>query len=439
MRLNVQTLDRRRLTHEGAPARRIIPEQELRRSVMACMLWEDTFYESGVDIATRITDLVGRVSPRFVADLAVEARGRFKLRHVPLLLVRELARKPRAVAPFVQDILYDTIQRPDELAEFMAIYWKDGRCPISAQVKKGLARAFGKFDEYQLAKYNRDGAIKLRDVLFLCHAKPGGDREELYRRLVANELAVPDTWEVALSSGADKKATWERLISEGKLGALALLRNLRNMKTTGVADSVISDALDNAKLDRVLPFRFIAAARYNPSLEPALEKAMFRCLEGMAKLPGGTILLVDVSGSMNDRLTVKSEMTRMDAASGLAVLARELCETVRILTFSHQLVEVPPRRGFSLRDAIDHSQAHGGTYLGAAVERVHRDFSNYDRIIVFTDEQSHDTVPNPKIGKGYMVNVACYKNGVGYGPWMHIDGFSEAILDYIKEVETEER
>ena len=32
-------------THEGAPAREIPAEQQLRRSVLACMLWEDQFYE----------------------------------------------------------------------------------------------------------------------------------------------------------------------------------------------------------------------------------------------------------------------------------------------------------------------------------------------------------------------------------------------------------
>jgi 60 kDa SS-A/Ro ribonucleoprotein len=34
-----------------------------------------------------------------------------------------------------------------------------------------------------------------------------------------------------------------------------------------------------------------------------------------------------------------------------------------------------------------------------------------------------------------IVNVASARNGVGYGPWMHIDGFSEAVIDYIREFE----
>ncbi len=48
-------------THEGAPAVAITPEQALRRSVLACMLWENEFYESGVAIAGRIRELVPKV------------------------------------------------------------------------------------------------------------------------------------------------------------------------------------------------------------------------------------------------------------------------------------------------------------------------------------------------------------------------------------------
>ena len=80
-------------THEGAPAAKITPEQALRRSVLSCMLWEGEFYEDGVQIAGRIRELVPQVAADKVAALAVEARERMKLRHAPLLLVREMARQ----------------------------------------------------------------------------------------------------------------------------------------------------------------------------------------------------------------------------------------------------------------------------------------------------------------------------------------------------------
>ena len=92
-----------------------------------------------------------------------------------------------------------------------------------------------KFDAYQLAKYDRDGAVRIRDVLFLVHAKPkDADQEKVWKQLVDGELASPDTWEVSLSAGKDKRETFERLIAENKLGGLALLRNLRLMQKAEV-------------------------------------------------------------------------------------------------------------------------------------------------------------------------------------------------------------
>ena len=39
--------------------------------------------------------------------------------------------------------------------------------------------------------------------------------------------------------------------------------------------------------------------------------------------------------------------------------------------------------------------------------------------------------------KGYVINVAAYQRGIGYGKWNHIDGWSEAVFDYIVELEKE--
>jgi hypothetical protein len=463
-RLNLLNLNFPR-THEGAPARNISTELQLRRSVLACLLWESQFYEDGVEIAGRIAQLVPKIDAEKVAALAIEGREKMKLRHAPLLLVREMARHSTHRG-LVAETLARVIQRADELAEFVAIYWKDGRVPLSAQVKKGLAAAFPKFDAYALAKYDRAGPIKLRDVLFLAHAKPRDEAQaEVWKRLIAGELTAPDTWEVALSSGADKREAWERLLREQKLGALALLRNLRNMREAGVNESLVLAALGSMNTARVLPFRFLAAARYAPQWEEPLEQAMLKCVSSQEKtqekLTGKTIVLVDVSGSMTAPLSQRSEMQRTDAAYGLAVLLREIGEKVAVFSFSDSLVEVPARRGFALRDAIDASQRHNGTQLGKAVTELNQKHG-YDRLIVITDEQAHDTVPAPRPqraglarraqekikgpgspdspilagwGGGYVINVASYKNGVGYGKWTHIDGWSESVVEYIRTLE----
>lgn len=420
-------------THEGGTAKRINAEMELRRSVMACLLWENTFYESGEEIGERIRKLCAVVSLDKLSKIAIEARSEMNLRHAPLLIVREMARHPKLKdSPgIVSKTLAEVIQRADELTEFVALYWKEGKTPISAQVKKGLGLAFRKFNEYQLAKYNRDESVKLRDVLFLTHSKPQTpEQEALYKKLVDGQLQTPDTWEVALSSGVDKKEAWERLLSEKKLGALAFLRNLRNMVEVKVTSGLITAYADNLKTERVLPFRFIAAARAVPRFEPMLETLMLK--QEHQKLDGETVLLVDVSGSMNDMLSGKSDMRRIDAAAGLAILLREMTNNLRVYAFNQDLREIPPRRGFALRDAI--GQPSGSTRLGAAIKWILQNHPA-SRLIVISDEQTEDSVPDPTNGKAYMLNVASNKNGVGYGAWKHVDGFSESVVKWIQEFE----
>ncbi|MDR1855589.1 MAG: TROVE domain-containing protein [Desulfovibrio sp.] len=422
-------------THEGAPAAVLSPIAQLKRSVLACLLWEDTFYEDGIDIADRIASLVPRCPAASVAELAIKAREEGLLRHAPLLLLRELLRHPEKpkVAPAIERV----VQRADEPPELLAMYWREGKRPLAKQLKLGLAAAMRKFDAYQLAKYDRANPVRLRDVLFLTHARPvDAAQAETWRQLVDGTLPPPDTWEVGLSAGGDKKETFERLLRERKLGYMALLRNLRNMVDAGVDEELVNDAiLAGAASSKALPFRYISAARAAPSLEPTLDGAMLKAMERMDPLPGRTCVLVDVSGSMSSRLSRRGAVSRIDAASALAILVVAIAEQARMFTFSDKVVEVPPRRGMALADAIWHSQPNSGTYLGEAIQEV-LSRGPFDRLIVITDEQSHDEVPEPPSGcKGYMVNVAAYKQGVGYGAWMHIDGFSESIVSYVQELE----
>jgi len=424
-------------TFGGATATVFPEERQLERAVLNCLLWEDQFYEDGKAVGARIAALVPQVMPSKVAALAVRAREQMKLRHVPLLLVREMARH-ETHRRLVGKTLARIVQRPDEMTEFLAIYWKDALGPLqqrrkeklAKQVKLGLAEAFGKFDAYQLAKYDRAGPVRLKDVLFMVHAKPANDDQQaLWKALANGKLPVPDTWEVALSGGADKRETWERLLGERKLGGLALLRNLRNMLAVGVPEEALGDALDAMRVERILPYRFLAAARHAPTLEGALERALFRSVAGIDRLPGKWRVLVDVSGSMDARMSGGSTMTRIEAASALAILAKELCARTEIYTFSDRVIRVADRRGFALRDAIVGSQSHGGTALGEAVSSIDRG----DAItLVLTDEQSQSPV-RPPTDIGYMVNVASAQNGVGGNDWRRIDGFSERIFEWIAE------
>jgi 60 kDa SS-A/Ro ribonucleoprotein len=466
MRTNTAVKPKMTTNNEGSLVRALSAEQELRRAVLTTMLWESGgFYENGEEIATRITKLAAQLPFSTVAALAIEARNEMKLRHMPLFLARLLAARPNNGRP-MGDLLVEIIQRADELPEFLALYWKDNpNAPLAKQVKVGLARAMNKFDEYQLAKYNRDHAVKLRDVLFMVHSRPrdakgAGKRlkalnkanysrgevrhaTSLYTRLVNDTMQQPQTWEERLSAGADKKATFTTMLLDQELGALALLRNLRNMVEAGVDDELIRESIKVMKTERILPFQFITAARYAPRFERELEQAMLACLRDQPKLTGTTALIVDTSPSMwQAKVSAKSELTRFDAAAALAILCRELCENVHIWTFNTKAHEIPPRSGFALRDAMNATRGNA-SYGGYAVQEANN--CGYDRIIVLTDGEWHtptntlrpalQVAPPPRTKLAYMINVANTRNGVGYGAWTSIDGWSEAIVRYIQTKE----
>jgi hypothetical protein len=441
-------------THQGAQAVRIDALAQLERSVMSCLLWESEFYEDGQTIGRRIADLVKQVPAEDVARVAVQAKEDMKLRHAPLLLVRELMRSKEGRA-LAKELFARVILRPDDITEFLALYWADNKEePLAKQVKRGLGESFRRFDEYRLAKYNGgQKAVKLRDAIRITRPKPKDEAQAaLWGRLVKGELATPDTWEVELSKGGDKKATFERLMSEGKLGTLAFLRNLRNMHQAGIAKETVRAYARAARIDRILPFQFIAAAKAAPAWEDVVEEMMLRCLEAQPKLSGKTILIVDTSGSMGARLSARSEMSRMDVAASLAILARELCEEPVIyctagddMRRQHATMLIPSRRGFALSDYITGREVQakiggGGIFLTQCMAHIKAEQGSADRIIVLTDEQDCDTKLKPESadafgGRNYLINVASAQNGIGYRRWLHIDGWSDRVLNYIAKSE----
>ncbi len=429
-------------THEGGPAQTGDVLQQLRRAVTSCLLWEKTFYESGEDIAMRIHSLATSCDANFVADLAVEVRKQHGLRHAPLWLILSLLPRDDITGKAKADAITNVISRCDELTEVIAMYWassahkgKEGVIPNA--LKTGVANAFEKFDEYQFGKYRGEGkSITLRDVLFLTHPKPSKEREGLYKRIADGELKTPDTWEVGLSTGGDKKETFTRLLEEGKLGYLATLRNIRNMVEAGVGKGLIKDRLNSPKGRKgVLPFQFISAAIMVPGFESELDNAMIACLQEMEMFPGKTCILVDTSGSMTSAISEKSILAAVDAASGMAIMARELCDDVKVYAWSTECREVPARRGMALRDAIRNTDVGMATYGDKAVQHALRD-GPWDRCIIITDMQLHDGLQGyPEIPHKYIVNVRSYQNAVGYGNWTWIEGFSAQTLRFMRELE----
>ncbi len=318
--------------HEGADAFSMTPEMELYSLVCTTVL-DNQFYRSSMDTMSRMRELIKKVSPEFVGKLAVYARESMYLRTVPLVLAVELA-KLSSTNGLVSTVTERVIQRADELYEILACYKSlNGReelKPVAKQIRKGIASAFGKFDAYQFAKYDRDYEITLRDALRICRPKPKDEAQsELFKGIKEGTLETPYTWETELSKsdGKSKKEKWESLIDSKKVGYMALMRNLRNILDAGVSDKHIEQVCsylsneDAVAKSRQFPFRFLSAFRILEQNKSDNAELVLEALEEAAKMSisnvkliaeGRNVIACDVSGSMQDTISERSSVELYD-------------------------------------------------------------------------------------------------------------------------------
>jgi hypothetical protein len=334
------------LNYEGTPAYKLSPAMELYSAVVTASL-SDGFYEKADERLNRIRSLIAKCDAAFVARLAVYAREQMHLRSIPLVLAVELA-KHHSGDSLVSRMVARTVQRADEITELLAYYALANKRneekklnKLSKQVQKGLSAAFNKFDEYQFAKYNRDAAVTLRDALFLVHPVAKDEAQQvLFNKIVNDELKTPYTWETELSAlgtqrfatdaerEAAMRAKWEELIDSGKLGYMALLRNLRNIllaEVSGAHIKTVCEQLTNADAvlrSKQLPFRFLAAHRelklvnsgYTGMLLDAIEEALKISVMNVRGFGMDTRVVVacDVSGSMQKSVSPRSKVLLFD-------------------------------------------------------------------------------------------------------------------------------
>lgn len=446
-------------THGGSIAAKIGKLAQLRRSVLSTLLFENQFYEDGVSQYKRIRDLALECDAESVAKLAVEARVEHGLRHAPLVLLVALTKTGAGVPGLVADTIEKVVTRPDQAADLLALYFEGGRRPLSAQLKKGLARAIEGFDRYQLAKYaNTDGrSVSLRDVVFLSHARSVSDEHgAALNDLVNRNLRAEETWEAAASRGADMQETFTRLLSENRLGYTALLRNLNNMERHRVSEKLVKDAiLARRGAKGVFPIQFYSAAKANPRFSRVLETAMLENVRAMPKLTGKTVIIGDISGSMTALISAKSKHSRLDATGVLMGALVAMCEDVVVYATAgndrkreHATQAVAATEGFAMVDTLRSANStlgHGGIFLRQVMDYVHDKEKTADRVIVLTDEQDCDSTASGNAAKAntfgdrnYLINVASHRHGIGYKSWIHIDGFSDAVLKWIPLFEQEE-
>ena len=423
----------------------------LRRCVLANLLWEDNAYIDGQSVSKEIARLIPLCTSKDVAQLAIEARLLQKLRHTPLFIVSEMCRYKEHNS-FVAEILPQIITRADMLTDMLAIYWKDEKKrKLTAQLKRGLATSFNNFNEYQFAKYDRNASIKLRDVMFLVHPKPTQGKEELFKKIADRTLDTPDTWEVALSTGKDKKETWTRLIEEKKIGGLAMLRNIRNMMLANVDRNTINKGLTTLKSSMLLPLDFLKSARINPEFSRNIEDAMIESYKNLPKLPGRTLFVVDVSGSMGSLTSGESNFSRLDQACAMAMLAINQCENYELVitagndgnrTGKHEHIKYP-QKGFDVFKQITQNRlGGGGIFTRQCLEWCKNSIpGEFDRIVIFSDSQDCDyadkRIPKPYGKYNYICDVSSHSKGINYrGIWTaEISGWSEHFLTFIAAYE----
>lgn len=435
MKFNLLTKGKNKVqNYQGAPAWRLSPEWQLYTATVTSSL-SDKFYETGGQQMLNLRRLVAENNPEFVARLAVYAREQMNMRSVPLILAVELAKIHRG-DDTVRKMVDRIVRRADEITELLAYYQMANERQgtkklnrLSKQLQSGLQESFNRFDEYQFAKYNRDTEIKLRDALFLVHPKAKDENQQLlFNKIVENKLETPYTWETELSalgqqkykSEEEKKAAfrvkWEELIDSGKVGYMALMRNLRNILEAEVSAAYIDkvcDTLSSAdavRKSKQLPFRFLAAYRelsktefgYAGMLMDALERAVDVSAGNIKGFGAETSVVIacDVSGSMQRPVSAKSKIMAYDIGLMLAMLLKSRCRNAITGMFGDKwkVINVPTRNVLANVEAFYRREGEVGYSTNGylVIKDLLQKRKVVDKVMMFTDCQLWNSNRNNK-------------------------------------------
>ena len=456
------------MNKEGSIAYQMSDKEKLVTQVLTSLFNENKFYgDNSQDILDTVRNVI-KSEAGFVANLCIFARKEMHLRTISHVLVSELAKSTEG-KDFVRRVLNKITERPDDMTEVLAYYMNTYGKPIPNSIKKGLADSFGNFDEYQLAKYNRDNAIKLKDILCLVHPKAKDEAQnDLWKRLLENKLEIPVTWETELSLKGNTKETWERLIDENRLGYMAMMRNLRNIIRSGASNTnkVYEYLTDEARVlkNKQMPFRYYSAYKTLKSEEigtskiyDALEIAIKTSTKNIDKLVGKTLIAADVSGSMNSPISSKSDVTCAEIAVLMLSIANYICEETITTTFDNNLYScnLSTQNGI-IANANSIKVNGGGTDITLPLRYLLDKKIFVDRIILLSDNEinrgySYSGYGGPKTCQALVEE---YKKQVNPNVWVHaidmqgygtqqfngrnvniIAGWNEKVFDFISSVE----
>lgn len=442
---------------EGHAAYSMTPKSRLVTQVLTSFFNEAKFYgDNSEEMATTIQQVI-RDNPEFVVKLAVFARREFNMRSVAHVLTAYLAHEEKG-KPYVRKTVKGVSLRGDDVTEIMSFYLSTFGKPVPNSLKKGISDVLLGFDEYTLAKYKGTGkSVKMKDLLCICRPRPQTlEQEALFKRCLEDNLKVPETWETQLSANGNNQETWEKLIADGKVGYMALLRNLRNILTAQPRNirSAMRTLSDPGAVHRSkqLPFRFLSAYKSvsgigGSQVFDVLEDAVEYSLDNLPKIPGTTVLAVDTSGSMSSPISRNSDIRCCEVGMMLGVMANRLCENAIFYTFDTVL----NKKALSTRNGILYTVLHeacagGGTRMNLPFERMIQDRVKADRIIIISDNQCNGGYWN----KPVQALADEYRRQTGNDIWVHaidlqgygtqqfhgdktniIAGWSEKVLNFI--------
>ena len=443
---------------EGHAAYGMTDKAKLVTQVLTSFFNESKFYGDNSAEMQKLIPRVIQKDPQFVSNLAVFARREFNMRSVAHVLTAYLAHEEKG-KPFVRDTVKGVSLRGDDVTEIMSFYLSAFGKPVPNSLKKGINDVLTGFDEYTLAKYKGEGkSVKMRDLLCLCRPKPKDmEQEALWKRCLEGTLATPETWETQLSANGNNAKTWEKLIDSGKVGYMAILRNLRNILTAQPRniDKVFARLSDPVAVrkSKQLPFRFLSAYKSVENIGGSkvfdvLESAVDASVDNLPHLPGTTVIAVDTSGSMGDRVSAKSEIRCCEIGMMLGVIANRICDNAIFYTFNNNIQKkaISTRNG-TLYTVNHEASASGGTKMELPFEKMITDRVNAERIIIISDNECnsvllwHDPVQTiadkyrRKSGNDIWVHAIDLQ---GYGTQQFhgaktniVAGWSEKVFDFI--------
>lgn len=450
---------------EGFTAFAMDPKSKLVSQVLTSFFNESKFYgDNSEELVATLKDVI-RTDPEFISKLAVFARSEFNMRSVSHVLTGYLANMPEG-KPYVRQTVKNIVLRGDDATEILAFYLNTFGKPIPNSLRKALRDVFVTFDAYTLAKYKGNGPVKMKDVLCLTHPAPASDVDSiLWKELLEDKLQPAYTWETELSAKGNTKETWEELIASNRVGYMALLRNLRNIINADPSNMRdVLDKLSNEKevrKSKQLPFRYLSAYRNVPSeswwsvaARNAMDTAADYSIENLPKIPGKTIISIDVSGSMTSRISGKSDVRCSDIALLLGVIANRICENARVFTFDNYIEELRiPKRNGVISTAESIRVSGGGTDMYLPFQKMLNENIDCDRIIILSDNECN--CEYGWYGRKTVQDLADeYRASTGNDIWVHaidlqgygtqqfkgektnvIAGWSEKIFEFIKLAE----